>query len=176
MKVKAKNIYGRVIEIKDNVAKVEELSNDITYIDISLRNDIRVGESYHFEVVCELYKCVKVNGYEEEFKEGCFELKVVDYLISQIKRFGPFKMPNRQKWAKHIYYMQKIDNIHKRDILQVLDFATNDPFWQSNILSTHKFRIQYKKLYIQMLNYRNVSKSNSFKSLSKELEDFINGG
>src|SRR5260221_6909214 len=52
-----------------------------------------------------------------------------------------------QQWARPIDLMLRVDSGRTPDSIRaVIDFATTDSFWQSNILSPGKLRDQYDQL------------------------------
>lgn len=57
-----------------------------------------------------------------------------------------------QQWARPIDLMLRIDGRTPDGIRAVIDFATTDSFWQSNILSPGKLRDQYDRLEARMRN------------------------
>lgn len=59
------------------------------------------------------------------------------------------KEPNLYKWAEHIDKLIRLDGRSVGDIKRIIDFATNDIFWRTNILSTNKLRIQFPALYLK---------------------------
>ena len=73
-----------------------------------------------------------------------------------------------QTWAKHVDYMIRLDNRTKKEIKVVIDYATTDHFWQSNILSTSKLRDKFDTLYLQATNNKNNSNSKS--KLEKQID------
>jgi hypothetical protein len=74
-----------------------------------------------------------------------------------------------QSWAEYADKMLRIDNRSKKDIKMVIDFATTDTFWQSNILSTKKLREKFDTLYIQATKPRSNNQGKS--KLQKQIDD-----
>jgi Helix-turn-helix domain len=62
-----------------------------------------------------------------------------------------------QQWARPIDLMLRIDGRTPDGIRAVIDFATTDSFWQSNILSPGKLRDQYDQLERKMRNRRTTA-------------------
>jgi len=86
-----------------------------------------------------------------KFSNESFELLIVEAFILKLKQLNPnFKEPNKESWAKEIDKMIRLDNRSEQDIKDVLNFATSDSFWQTNILSTAKLRKHFDRLYMQM--------------------------
>lgn len=57
---------------------------------------------------------------------------------------------NLQRYADDFRKIVEIDGADKRQIKNVIDFATADDFWKTNILSAAKLRKQFLRLSIQM--------------------------
>ncbi len=57
---------------------------------------------------------------------------------------------NLQRYADDFRKLVEIDGATKQQIKDVIDFATSDPFWKTNILSAAKLRKQFMKLAIRM--------------------------
>ena len=93
----------------------------------------------------------KLTKKKKVFSEDSVEIKISKYLFERIKLFNPqHKEPNFQQWAQYVDKILRIDHRTKKDIWRVIDFATEDEFWQANILSTNKLRIQFDKLLIKI--------------------------
>lgn len=106
-----------------------------------------------------------------KFNDDSFEMLTVNYLVSQILKLNPkFKEPNKQIWCKEIDRMRRLDKRSDEDIKRVIKFATEDPFWQKNILSTKKFREKFDTLYIRMNNKNKESSYNNKQSINEFAE------
>lgn len=57
---------------------------------------------------------------------------------------------NLQRYADDFRKLVEIDGATKRQVKDVIDFATTDPFWKTNILSAAKLRKQFLQLSIKM--------------------------
>lgn len=57
---------------------------------------------------------------------------------------------NLQRYADDFRKLVEIDGATKQQIKDVIDFATNDSFWKTNILSAAKLRKQFMTLAIRM--------------------------
>lgn len=55
-----------------------------------------------------------------------------------------------QKWADEFRKIVELDKRDTKELKQIIDFATSDTFWQTNILSPSKLRKQYVNLAMQM--------------------------
>ncbi len=61
---------------------------------------------------------------------------------------------NLQKWADEFRKIVELDKRDTKELKQIIDWATSDPFWQTNILSPSKLRKQYVNLAMQMSRRR----------------------
>ncbi len=110
------------------------------------------------------------------FDEQSFEIKCVDILIgSCLKTFPSSKVPRtlmeKQKWAVEIERMKRIDGRTETDIMQALNYAITDTFWQSNIRSTKKFREKFETLIVRGRGAVK-QKSNGFNQFLQNNYDF----
>lgn len=69
-------------------------------------------------------------------------------------RFNEPKFPQseqrRQRWAKDIDRMLRIDKIDPDEAAAVIAWSQKDSFWRSNILSGKKLREKYPQLLMKM--------------------------
>lgn len=91
-----------------------------------------------------------------KFVATSFEIQLVDYLIGKIKEELPnARVPDiddlsdKQKWAVHVDRMRRLDKRTDEDITKVVNYATSNSFWKTNILSTKKLRDKFDTLYAQ---------------------------
>ena len=110
------------------------------------------------------------------FPDGSFEIRCVDMLIhSCLKSFPSSKVPGtlleKQKWAAEIDRMKRLDGRTEGDIIQALNYAVNDPFWQTNIRSAKKFREKFETLIVQSKGKRGNCGS-SFNNFRQNSYDF----
>lgn len=79
-------------------------------------------------------------------------IKMADYLLSKIREWKPDYVfrGNKQTWADDFRKMHELDKRSKEDIRDVIDWATQDSFWQANILSAKKLREKFDTLQAQM--------------------------
>lgn len=86
----------------------------------------------------------------QQFKENSEAYKLSSYLLQKIRANDPnFKQPNLQKWAVTIDRLIRLDKRDPKLIKAVIDFATTDDFWKSNILSANKLRKQFTTLMLR---------------------------
>ena len=62
----------------------------------------------------------------------------------------PSKEAQRQRWAKDIDLMLRIDKLDPDDVARTIQWCQQDNFWKSNILSGKKLREKYQQLRIKM--------------------------
>ena len=112
------------------------------------------------------------------FQDGSFEIRCVDMIINScLKTFPNSKVPRtiseKQKWAIEIDRMKRIDKRSEEDIVNALDYAITDSFWQTNIRSAKKFREKFETLIVQSRKNRNrVNIKNSFNNFTQNIYDF----
>lgn len=68
---------------------------------------------------------------------------------------------NLQKWADEFRKIVELDKRDTKELKQIIDWATSDPFWQTNILSPSKLRKQYVNLAMQMSRPRQSGEKKS---------------
>lgn len=78
---------------------------------------------------------------------------------------------NLQRYADDFRKLVELDGATKRQVKDVIDFATNDPFWKTNILSAAKLRKQFLQLSLKM-NQDNKPQhpKKTYDSRDKEIE------
>ncbi|MBO7695661.1 MAG: phage replisome organizer N-terminal domain-containing protein [Methanobrevibacter sp.] len=95
----------------------------------------------------------EIENKNNKFKYICPESKeLCELLINYCKRDNPnFSKTVDQinKWTNAIGAIHFLDNYTWEDIKKVIDFAKNDGFWNSNILSGDKLRKQMEQLYVK---------------------------
>ena len=77
---------------------------------------------------------------------------LAEHLKASILRWKPnAKTPgDLGAWADDIRLMMTVDNREELPIATIIEFATEDPFWRSNILSAAKLREKYDQLEAKM--------------------------
>ena len=110
----------------------------------------------------------KIENKNKKFKYICPEsIKLCELLINYCKRDNPnFSKTTDQinKWTNSIGAIHFLDNYSWENIKIVIDFAKNDGFWNSNILSGEKLRKQMDQLYVKAKNNQQPKKSNWYDS------------
>lgn len=112
------------------------------------------------------------------FQENSFEIRCVDMIINScLKTFPNSKVPqsfaDKQKWAVEIDRMKRLDGRSEEDIMQALNYAIGDLFWQTNIRSTKKFREKFETLIVQSRkNGNRGNNGNKFNQFEQNNYDF----
>ncbi|MDB2010587.1 hypothetical protein [[Clostridium] symbiosum] len=88
------------------------------------------------------------------FTEESFEMQCVNALVqSCLRQFPGAKVPataaEKSEWCVHVERMKRLDGRSEADIQEALQFAIQDPFWQTNIRSTKKLREKFETLILQ---------------------------
>ena len=108
-------------------------------------------------------------GYTKEYNTSPKNQKYIckesqelcERLVNYCKRDNPnFKTNKIDKWTNEIGKIHFLDGYEWTDIQKIIDFAKNDDFWNSNILSGEKLRKQMEKLYLKAKNSQQPTKSN----------------
>lgn len=79
---------------------------------------------------------------------------MAEYLLQKIKEWKPdfvFR-GDLQKWADAFRLMHEVDHRTKESIKAVIEWTTQDTFWQTKIMSAEKLRKQFDALEGQMRN------------------------
>ena len=99
---------------------------------------------------------LKTKKEAETFAPDSVEYKASKFLADKILERDPKnkKAPRTdeglQKWCVHIDYILRLDKRSEDELRKVLVFATKDPFWSTNILSTAKFREKFDDLFLKL--------------------------
>lgn len=113
---------------------------------------------------------------KQVYDKESIHYQLANRLFEKIKENSPsFKEPNIQKWSDDIRKMIDIDKRTSEQIAYVIDWAQQDYFWKSNILSTFKLRKNFDQLVIKIKSERqNDSKSKKQRKLiSLEKPDHV---
>jgi hypothetical protein len=79
------------------------------------------------------------------------DMRSAEYMFSTLVAKQPeMKKPNLESWAGEVRKMREIDNLDMVQMGEVWNWARNDSFWASNILSAKKFREKYQQLLARM--------------------------
>lgn len=111
------------------------------------------------------------------FTDDSFEIKCVDMLIgSCLKTFPNSKVPQtlaeKQKWAIEIDRMKRLDGRMEADIMQALNYAITDTFWQGNIRSTKKLREKFETLIVRSRGSKKQGSGKQFNQFQQNDYDF----
>lgn len=100
------------------------------------------------------------SGPKKLIPEDSFAYILAEGLYNLISaRKDTFKKPNLQEWARNVDLMIRLDNRDPETIGEVIEWCQLDTFWQNNILSTKKLRIQYDQLELKMNSQRKLQRS-----------------
>ena len=91
-----------------------------------------------------------------ENKFSADDLRFARYAFSKIKQVAPKQRePNFEKWADTVRLMREQDGLTIGEIVEVFDFANQDGFWKTNILSVDKLRKQFPTLHAKIASADN---------------------
>jgi len=146
--------YIRNDRYKETVHKDEkmmlELKDNGGY---RLKTNDGIPSGYQMETQVRLGK---VSIGEEKDNNVSFSNETIQFQLSELLyqsilgNDDKFKKPDLFKWASHIDKLIRIDGRSVDEIKKVIQFASTNDFWKSNILSTSKLRKQFPTLVIQM--------------------------
>ena len=110
----------------------------------------------------------KIENKNNKFKYICPEsIELCELLINYCKRDNPNfskKTDIINTWTNDIGKIHFLDNYSWDDIKKLINFAKNDNFWNSNIMSGDKLRKQMDQLYVKEKNNQQSKKSNWYDS------------
>ena len=144
--------------IANNIISLSKILND----EISQQNKEETNQEKEVEIKSKLTCCSNkektIFDQQAKQKKKCFCSDSIPYLLA--KHFEkciqmhspsfPSKEAQRQRWAKDIDLMLRIDKLDPDDIAQTIQWCQQDSFWKSNILSGKKLREKYQQLRIKM--------------------------
>ena len=111
---------------------------------------------------------IKPSSSKNKFSDD--DLALAKYIGEKLIDIMPnMKTPNFESWANEIRLMSERDNRTHAEIRSVFDWANNDSFWRTNILSPSKLRKQFDKLQLKLNEGLNngTNKQNSSTSLGQ---------
>lgn len=92
---------------------------------------------------------IKPSSSKNKFSDD--DLAFAQYMGEKLVEIMPnMKKPNLESWANEIRLMTERDNRTLEEIRSVFDWANNDSFWRTNILSPSKLRKQFDKLQLKL--------------------------
>ena len=121
----------------------------------------------------------KIENKNNKFKYICPEsIELCELLINYCKRDNPNfskKTDIINTWTNDIGKIHFLDNYSWDDIKIIIDFAKNDGFWNSNIMSGDKLRKQMDQLYVKAKNSLHTTKNNWYaaKNIGKSESDRV---
>lgn len=112
-----------------------------------------------------------------KFLNNSFEMRCVERLILSCLATCPgAKVPDtpqkKEKWCVEIDRMKRLDKRTEEDILKVLEYATTNTFWKSNIRSAENLRKKYEILMAQLRSKEEKKKTNKFNNFESREVDF----
>ena len=113
------------------------------------------------------------------------DIRFAEWMFTKIESLpGNHKKPNFSKWANTIRLMREKDGLSLKAIGHVFNWANNDDFWSSNILSPAKLRDKFSQLSAKALRPEIVSEKREQKTFNQiksennrqAMVDFVTGG
>ena len=78
-------------------------------------------------------------------------MEISDWMLSRLLVLYPnLKRPNLDSWANTLRLMIEVDKRDPAMISKVFEWANQDTFWSSNILSANSLRKQFDKLAVKV--------------------------
>ena len=155
---------------RNQLPPIGENNEDIIYnnnIDdnIYLKEFININSSSHFsesqkscdnpDDLVEIDEEKSVKEKNKKFDQTSDPYLLAKYLEKNIVSNNP-KFPQtesqKQRWAKDIDRMIRIDKLLPDDIAEVIRWCQNDSFWKCNVLSGKKLRDRYQQLRMSMIS------------------------
>lgn len=142
-------------EYNKDIDKKEDRKEDINY---SCCNSSSCSSSSNAETFSESSSPTNSDAKKPRQKQAAFDHKSEPYMLAAyleegIQQHSPQvkeNEANRQRWARDIDKMIRIDKLDPDDIAKVIKWCQQDKFWCCNILSGNKLREKYMQLDIKM--------------------------
>ena len=133
-------------------------------------NNQESAEKSHIDI--EVDSNVDIKPSKSENKFSAVDKSFAEHMVKKIKELNPgSKDPNINSWANEIRLMRERDDRDIQEIERIFNWANNDSFWRTNILSPAKLRKQFDQLSIKMNGANNGSHQQNHKpSLAERLE------
>lgn len=74
------------------------------------------------------------------------DVKCAEYLKDKVQQVAPHAKVNIAKWADVVRLMRTKDGLTHRKICEVFNWANQDSFWRTNVLSANKLREKFAEL------------------------------
>lgn len=88
---------------------------------------------------------------KQVYDEQSIPYRTANYLYSNILKHKPdLKKPNLQIWANDMRKLIELDKRDPKKVGEVIEWATQDSFWQTNILSASKLRDKWDSITARM--------------------------
>ncbi len=93
----------------------------------------------------------------KKYKFNSFQMEFAEWMHSKLLVMNPnIKKPNLEMWANTFRLIFDVDKRDSQEVGKVFEWANQDDFWSSNILSPAALRRQYDKLVIKMSQQQNT--------------------
>lgn len=119
--------------------------------EINIDNNIYIyNNTSHIENECDEAEEKKSKKFDEKSDPYLLAKFLEKNIMNNNPKF-PSSEKQKQRWAKDIDKMIRIDKIKPDDIANVISFCQKDSFWRCNILSGKKLRDKYQQLSMKMI-------------------------
>ncbi|SNZ14521.1 phage replication protein O [Terribacillus aidingensis] len=95
----------------------------------------------------------KKQKYSEDnqyYKMAIYFFKRVEKVVEEAGIAHLLRKSNMQTWADDMRKLVELKGVDKRKVLEVMNWVTEDSFWQTNILSARKLKDKFPELAIKM--------------------------
>lgn len=102
---------------------------------------------------------VKPEAKPSKYKFDSYQMEFAVWMHNQLLIQNPnFKKPNLESWANTLRLMLEVDKRDPIKVGEVFQWANQDDFWSSNILSPVSLRKQFDKLIVKLNQPQRSSK------------------
>ncbi|MFZ7141590.1 helix-turn-helix domain-containing protein [Avibacterium avium] len=99
-------------------------------------------------------------GKKSRFKFSDDDMTVAQWIFGLVQKLHPnVKVPPFENWANDIRLMRERDGRTHREICELFQWANQDPFWKTNILSPAKLREKWDQLTVKKNNSKPLCKT-----------------
>ena len=116
----------------------------------------------------------KAKVYEEDstyYKMAAYYMGLCKEVVKEVGLEHLIANSNLQTWADDFRKLIELDQVDKKQVLDVMNWVVKDPFWRQQVLSGAKFRKQYLKLVLKMNEQKTPKKSPYSKPVQKDNRD-----
>ncbi len=142
--MKSKRTFYIAMELSESLDKISGPNGDGRTI------------TWHLEQALKQYFAGHTLPPEQEVKPDNIkysedDVRLAYHIYQRVLSVAPkTKKPNMGKWADVIRLMRVSDSLDHEEIARVFDWANQDHFWNTNILSPSKLRKQFPNLHAKM--------------------------